>query len=241
MQLAPYSFPMIFRFLRLVSLPGLLGALVGSSAAGAPDLGRYQIILDKQLLGAEKSAPPPVNNVPPVQAPPSWSRDYRMTMITQDGDQVRVGLQNLRDQSAVLLIEGENDYPDFQLVSADFQQGTAMIRYRGVESRFTIEAGPAAVPSVQKSPVPARSVRNNRPQLTFPRAVQPGTLQPVPQELSGESTPRVRQFRNREELEAHLQQQQMDAIRTGKPPLPIPLTPQMDDQLVREGVLPPRN
>lgn len=30
----------------------------------------------------------------------------------------------------------------------------------------------------------------------------------------------------------------MDAIRTGKPPLPIPLTRQMDDQLVKEGVLP---
>jgi len=40
-------------------------------------------------------------------------------------------------------------------------------------------------------------------------------------------------------VEAHLQQQQMEAIRKGLPPLPIPLTPEMDAQLVAEGVLPP--
>ena len=32
---------------------------------------------------------------------------------------------------------------------------------------------------------------------------------------------------------------QMELIRKGLKPLPIPLTTEMDDQLVREGVLPP--
>jgi hypothetical protein len=52
------------------------------------------------------------------------------------------------------------------------------------------------------------------------------------------------------ELQAHLRLMQMDAIRTGKAPLPIPLTQEkaplpiplsqeMDDQLVQDGVLPP--
>jgi len=31
----------------------------------------------------------------------------------------------------------------------------------------------------------------------------------------------------------------MEVIRQGLPPLPIPLTPEMDAQLVSEGVLPP--
>jgi len=46
------------------------------------------------------------------------------------------------------------------------------------------------------------------------------------------------------ELEKHLEKLQMEIIRSGGekgPPLPIPLTPDMDDQLVREGVLPPSN
>ena len=32
----------------------------------------------------------------------------------------------------------------------------------------------------------------------------------------------------------------MEVIRQGLPPLPIPLTPEQDSQLVKEGVLPPQ-
>jgi hypothetical protein len=42
-----------------------------------------------------------------------------------------------------------------------------------------------------------------------------------------------------EELTKHLQEYQMEVIRQGLPPLPIPLTPEMDKQLVTEGFLPP--
>jgi hypothetical protein len=41
-------------------------------------------------------------------------------------------------------------------------------------------------------------------------------------------------------LKKHLEDVQMDAIRSGRPPLPMPLTPEMDAQLVSEGVLPPQ-
>ncbi len=44
-----------------------------------------------------------------------------------------------------------------------------------------------------------------------------------------------------EALQKHLQEYQMELIRTGQPPLPIALTPEMDAQLVREGVLPAQN
>ena len=42
-----------------------------------------------------------------------------------------------------------------------------------------------------------------------------------------------------ETLRKQLEQYQMGVIRTGPPPLPIPLTKEMDDQLVKEGILPP--
>ena len=214
----------------------------------AEDLGRYQLILDKQLLGVQKAAPAPVKPAQVVEAAPSWSRQYRMTMITQDDDRVRVGLQNLQDRSAVLLIEGEPSHPDFQLISADFQQGTARIRYRGSESRFTIESGPEPVASVQKTPItpsPPTNPRHNRSSTSrrtiTPQPASPGTLRSFPQNKESTPAPQIREFKTREELQAHLRQQQMDAIRTGKPPLPIPLTQKMDDQLVKEGVLPPQN
>ena len=43
-----------------------------------------------------------------------------------------------------------------------------------------------------------------------------------------------------EELKQHLESYQMEIIRRGLPPLPIPLTEDMDEQLVNEGVLPAR-
>ena len=42
-----------------------------------------------------------------------------------------------------------------------------------------------------------------------------------------------------EALEQHLQEYQMEVIRTGQPPLPVQLSPERDAQLVAEGFLPP--
>ena len=53
-------------------------------------------------------------------------------------------------------------------------------------------------------------------------------------------TPPEEDPEEREEIEKKLQQYQMDLIRKGAKPLPIPLTQEMDDQLVKEGVLTPR-
>ena len=40
-------------------------------------------------------------------------------------------------------------------------------------------------------------------------------------------------------LDAHLRKYQMNVLRYGPPPLPVPLTAEMDRQLVKEGLLPP--
>lgn len=45
---------------------------------------------------------------------------------------------------------------------------------------------------------------------------------------------------SQEEVDALLQEYQKELIRSGQTPLPIPLTPETDQQLVEEGVLPPQ-
>jgi hypothetical protein len=217
------------------------------SASGLADgLGKYQLILDKQLLGSEKVTPPPPTRTrtAPEERAPSWAEEYRMTMMTQDEDLVRVGLQHIRDQTAFLLIEGREFNPEtdlFQLVSANYAQSTATIRHRETEHRFDLQTMPTVPPvrveRQQESTTPIR--RRPRPTIrqTGPRNRSPSAQVEDPSE---KEEPTVRRFESREELEAHLQEQQMDAIRRGNPPLPIPLTEKMDDQLVREGVLPPR-
>jgi hypothetical protein len=71
---------------------------------------------------------------------------------------------------------------------------------------------------------------------------------PVPRVLSPGRQLRLEEERRRAEtipdlhgqvLEKHLQEYNMQAIREGAPPLPIPLTPEQDAQLVEEGILPP--
>ncbi len=63
-----------------------------------------------------------------------------------------------------------------------------------------------------------------------PRNVQPRVIRPIPLRGVSTSAPQVRTFKTREELQAHLEAQQMEAIRNGKPPLPVPLTPEMERQ-----------
>ena len=47
--------------------------------------------------------------------------------------------------------------------------------------------------------------------------------------------------RRKQEIQESLRRYHMDVIRAGLPALPVPLTKEMDDQLVAEGVLPPQN
>jgi len=57
--------------------------------------------------------------------------------------------------------------------------------------------------------------------------------------IKGQGTQTNSVTMNPEHFEKSLKEYQMRMIREGKPPLPIPLTREMDDQLVKEGVLPP--
>ena len=229
----------IMRFSRHHLNPLPLGiALTLLLSLGAADLGKYQLILDKELFGADPPPRPPPRPtpIPPVRTP-SWSKPFRMTMITFDdySGSVRVGLQNNKTKQSVLLIEGENTHRDYKLLEADFKRGTARVSYRGTPHEFQLSQGPPPTSSSpRRSSRPDRS-RSSRPRRPTPRSSTGRTnttAAPTPR-----PTPR---FRTREELQAHLKEVQMDAIRTGKPPLPIPLTKEMDEQLVKEGALPPQ-
>jgi len=229
----------------------LLGSLAGSTACADP-LGKYRLILDRELFGSapaspETPAPPPVE----TPAEPGWAREYKMTMMTidQETHRVRVGLQNVRGESAVLLIEGRDTHPEFSLRSADFERGLATVTRHGSPHQFSL----ATAPEPGDNPIvhrpessPRRMASSNRtrdrsePRRRIIRRIGEGNPD-VDEETSELEAPRTTRFRNNEELQEHLKEVQMDALRSGKPPLPIPLTQEMDDQLVREGVLPPQN
>jgi len=215
---------------------GLSGLMVCSRAA---DLGDYQIILDRNLLGVEQPPPEPEPPPPPPPAAASWANDYVMTMMSKDPSGLRVGLQNKRNGQAFLLIEKDPQASgNYMLVSGDFDSGTANIRHGNQSHQFTIQTGP--VVKAQSRPSTGRVSRtsnasvgqsgdeNERPITPRRRIVR---RRVIPQESSSEE----QRFNSREELQRHLEEQQLDAIRTGKPPLPVPVTDDMVDQLIEEG------
>lgn len=224
--------------LRSLSLCFLL-LLLPAGQMPAGDFGRFQVILDQQVLGRPEPAAPVAPPAPtPPPAAPGWANEYRMTMMTKDVEsgQIRVGLQNVRDNTGHLLIQGDPPSHGFSLRSAEFDQFRAVIQFQGASHTFTLETGSAP---------PAPAADTGRPGVrrtpTAPPPPRPRQVpQPPPEDLQevNQAEPR---FRTQEELQAHLEQVQMDAIRSGRPPLPIPLTPEMDAQLVREGVLPPQD
>lgn len=90
-------------------------------------------------------------------------------------------------------------------------------------------------------------IRKRREELAQSRKASPDesaadssatTLLPVTPVADQASTEIPRQLEG-SEMDRQLQEYQIQAIREGREPLPIPLTPEADEQLVREGLLPP--
>ncbi|MDF3130615.1 hypothetical protein P0Y35_15510 [Kiritimatiellaeota bacterium B1221] len=134
-----------------------LGCILILNRGMAEELGPYQLILDKQLLGVEQRVPDARPQAKVAAARPSWAQEYRLTMITQDSAGLRVGLQSLNDNAAYLLVEGESsEWSRFELLSGDYENGSAVIRYQGTEHQFSLQAGaPPVSRGIQEVPTAA--------------------------------------------------------------------------------------
>jgi hypothetical protein len=208
------------------SLLPILILLSAAALYAADDEGfkRYQLILDKQPFGQE----PPEADVVQVSLNESFARDLRLSMLFEgpDGD-VRVGIINIASKkSYILRIGAEED--GLELVEADLRASEALLRKGNEVALFKLEASaPEPLSKGQQAARKSSYTDRRRGRIEAPQPEPPA--EPPPQTiLTGEA------------LRLHLENVQMDAIRNGLPPLPLPLTPEMDAQLVREGVLPPQ-
>ncbi len=208
------------------------------SAAPTPGFERYKVILDRQPFGlvlsaatnAEPAAPPPI-----VAGPGGEALGMRASsLVMVDGEGPRVGLVDVKTGRSLYLMPGETQ-EGIRVVSADFDAEEVIIQ-RGAEMAILKlkEAG-----TTEKRMLGALTAP--RPG-TDPRRILGGvapTTPPAPAPTTPSAPPAAPRLQGAE-LEAHLRNYQMEVIRKGLPPLPIPLTPEMDAQLVQEGVLPPQ-
>jgi hypothetical protein len=188
---------------------------------------RYQLILDKQPFGQE----PPEADMVQVPASQSFARNLRLSMLFEGPDgTTRAGIVDNSTKKSYILRIGEPQ-DGFEMVEADIRSSEAMVRKGNEVALFKLEG--AAGQPISKSEQSSRQSsyaerRRALLQKIEERRNQQQPAQPPVPELTGEA------------LKKHLEQVQMDAIRNGLPPLPLPLTPEMDAQLVSEGVLPPQ-
>jgi len=138
---------------------------------------------------------------------------------------VKVGLVDKKTNKSFFLTEGES-VDGIELVSASFEEEEAVLRKGDEMAVIKLESGEIQPLSPEQQRERLRMRRTSYAERRRQREERRRAPPPKPKYTG-------------EELERHLREYQMECIRRGLPPLPIPLTPEMDAQLVAEGVLPP--
>lgn len=215
---------------------GLAGLVAGMASASNPPpaFDRYQPILDRRPFGdvvVLTSADTNGASAAIVVGPGGEALGLRAcSLIVVDGIGPRAGLVEVKTSKSYFLTPGETQ-DGIKLVSVDYATEEIVIQ-RGSEMAVLRlkEAGTS-----EKKPVGASTLATAA-RLSFEERRKAFERQrtPPPAPPTTPPAPRLQGA----ELEKHLQQYQMEVIRQGMPPLPIPLTPEMDKQLVQEGVLP---
>ncbi len=168
-----------------------------------------------------------------------------MVAITESPAGVRVGFVNMRKRppKPYYLYIGDSD-DGIMLADADFDSERALLRKDGEQFWMTMGTG------VADAPPPAEPDRPRRPSAPRPAAQESPPAGGSAISYAERRRQRLEEMRHRaqesrqaseEDVEKRLQEYQMQLIREGKTPLPIPITEEMDAQLVEEGILPPRD
>jgi hypothetical protein len=216
--------------------------VLGVSAVGETQYtrARYDLIVERSPFGedavdADKLAQQQemADQQAAIKAAQALAKELRLCFLLEsDAGEVKAGFQNLKakpgDPRNIMLMVGDN-YRGMKLKSIDLENATAELDHGGKPILFELTKAPVAVQAAPKTPA--------QPQRRFGggfRREQPQEPKQEQPKLSPEE-----QARQREETRENLRQYQMEVIRAGMPPLPIPLTKEMDDQLVAEGILPP--
>jgi hypothetical protein len=212
---------------------------IAAHAASVP-FSRYEVILARKPFGEPPAPPTPVASgaTVPAQPPaPSFVKELRLCGLTQSPRWgITAGVVDIRTQKSYLLRVGETD-DEIEMVDADFDAGAVKLR-KGADTQWLYLEGSEGANTragmATSSGTPTTPVGSGTPQSYADRLRARRETSKVPK-VREVAAPKL----TGEELEKYLQQYQMDVIRRGDPALPVPLTPEMDQQLVKEGFLEP--
>lgn len=220
----------------------ILGWVAFSVSVGAVEYKRerYDIIVDRSPFGeevvidqtAQKDAKAEADALATVRR---MERNIRLCyLLEMENGEIRAGFENK--------VAKAGDPKSFMLMLNDNVNGMKLSKVDLANSRATLLMGGESVTFELKKM--AQSGSSASKASSIPRRRFGGGFRkqapanPTPPSLESDLSPEE-QALQRKAVRARLENYQMDVIRQGMPPLPIPLTQEMDDQLVSEGVLPP--
>jgi hypothetical protein len=231
-------------------------------AAVAQEFTRYQVILDRRPFGEVELASAPQASAPMIPPGPTFTRKLRMCGITERGGQIRVGFvdEGVKPVKPYYLFVGEQE-DGFEVVEADYEKETALIRKDGHAEwiRMQSSSNSSLDSGVASRGHAGLALKTNRSRRVVPRSNVLKSQYVREVELGVRSRPRSAataykahldalemrpstEDKGLEQRESALRQYNMELIRAGGtkgPALPIPLSPDEDAQLVKEGVLAP--
>ncbi len=217
--------------------------IVSSMAVSAVEYNRerYDLILDRSPFGedpllAQEEANNAKEAAEATAAAKKMEKEMRLCYLLEtDAGEIRAGFQNLKarpgDPKSIMLMVGES-YNGMKLSEIDIATSSATLMLNGKRVTFELTKSAAPPPVAKAVAQPARKFGGGfraKPPAKPAKPPQPAAPKLSPEEIAkarAETTERLRQY-------------QMEVIRNGMPPLPVPLTQDMDDQLVAEGILPP--
>lgn len=190
----------------------LLSLVLGT---GAKEWSHYQVILDKNPFGAQ---------VDSTNATPDFARSLRLSALWQVRGQMRAGFEDVATKRDFVLGGGERTNFGLELIEIRYMESAVVLRQGNAVAFLRLQAN-AATPA----PVGASIPTTANPW----RAIQEDFHQHHPADGTNNQPPRIAY--SGEQLERHLQEQQLQAIRIGAPPLPVALTQESVNQLTCEG------
>lgn len=245
----------------------LVATALFAQAVTAPySLDRYELIMTRKPFGAEQiiSKDGPVAS-PAAQAAEAAINALKLSALVED-DQGRVtaGIVDSKTSASYMLRMGDSE-GGIEMLETDYLGEKVKVRREGIERWLSMngeaglggggDASPTKTAMAMASPIPGQRVvppRFSRPVSTpaakgltkAEYAKIRETLPPPTSALHQRFMAKNPNFKplEGEALDKHLQSYNMELIRAGGelgPALPIPLTPEQDAQLVKEGVLPP--
>lgn len=216
----------------------LASIIITNNHCSSADNNRYEVIIERNPFGAELISPEPSvssiqNEAMALAAAKAAEKELRLCFIFEtDAGVIRAGFENKTakkgESKSIMLGIGET-FKGMKLLEVNIQNSTATLDRNGINIMFSLMK---ATQPVNKNT--SQSQRRFNTGFRENSNTQNRTVKTEEIKLSP-----AQQAQRREEIQENLRQYQMDVIRAGLPPLPVPLTKQMDEQLVAEGILPP--